>query len=81
MVAGLLLYRELLLLVVGADCILEGEDERVVGLVLIPELLRVEVEGRVRTVPSDCIRLEVVPLLERILLAAPLVEEDVEEFE
>ena len=36
-------------------------------------------EGRVRTVASDCTRFEVVPRLERILLAAPLVEdEDVE---
>ena len=72
MVAGLLLYLEELLLVVGADCI---PEERVDELPMLPEL---RVEGRVRTVASDCTRLEVVPLLERMLLAAPLVDEDVE---
>lgn len=69
----LLLYREELLLVVGADCI---PEERVDELPMPLELLRVE--GRVRTVASDCTRFEVVPLLERMLLAAPLVDEDVE---
>lgn len=63
----LLLYREELLLVVGADCI---PEERVDELPMPLELLRVE--GRVRTVASDCTRFEVVPLLERMLLAAPL---------